>query len=208
MRVAVVHVQLDRKHADVAFVQHPGHRLLQRKDAELAQHVEGAQDRMARERDFLGGREDSDLRRSRRIRRRKREDGLGEIHFPCDPLQLRIAEAGRAQHHGDGISAEGLVGEDIGLIATEDAWLRIHDRGRTVGERLGFVNARLAPCLEAALGRDAVTPVPEAPRRIGSAGFSGSLRRNVAVTRAGRDACWQSGCRSCGALSPSPRSFS
>jgi hypothetical protein len=30
------------------------------------------------------------------------------------------------------------------LIEIEDAWLRVHDRGRTVGERRCFVNAPFA----------------------------------------------------------------
>lgn len=73
----------------------------------------GADRRVASERQFMVGREDSHPPRVQRIVRRKQKDRLKQVELACDALHLPVVEILTIKHDRQRISGQWLIRENI-----------------------------------------------------------------------------------------------
>src|SRR5438309_586204 len=117
----VPHRQLEGEHADAGLLMDAGDRFLQPQDAEMREHVEGADDRMACERNLPRGGEEPEPVFGGGIGRREHEDSFREVHLPGDLLHLPGVQMARVRDHSHRIAPEHGVGEHIRLVELDGA---------------------------------------------------------------------------------------
>src|SRR3989454_145414 len=98
-----------------------GDRFLQPQDAEMCEHVEGADDRMACERNLPRGGEEPEPVLGGGIGRREHKDCFREVHLPGDLLHLPGVQMARVRDHSHRIAPEHGVGEHIRLVELDGA---------------------------------------------------------------------------------------